>query len=275
MSGTAAFARWAEELAAWAIPAEILAAAPESPYGFPSEVFRSRANRATAGGDPSSRRALEALADGGVVLDIGAGGGAASLPLAPPATRLVAVDPSADLLAGFREDAATRGIDAGTVEGSWPEVASATEVADVVVCHHVLYNVADLGPFVRALDDHARGRVVVELTDEHPLAWMRDLWLVFHGIERPVGPTAEDARDAIAALGFDVRREDRLRSELAGGFAARADAVALVRRRLCLPATLDADIEERLGDRLAESDGLWSVGPRDQVVATLWWDVAR
>lgn len=270
-----ALERWAGELASWAIPPEILSAAPESPYGFPTEVFRSRAVRATAGDDPSSRRALEALAGGGVVLDVGAGGGAASLPLAPPATRLVAVDPSAELLAGFRADAAARGIEADGVEGAWPAIAGATEIADVVVCHHVLYNVADLGPFVRALDEHARRRVIVELTDEHPLAWMRDLWLVFHGIERPLGPTAEDARAAIAALGFDVRREDRLRSELAGGFARRADAVALIRRRLCLPASLDADVEERLGDRLAESDGLWSVGPRDQVVATLWWDVAR
>ena len=274
MSGDA-LARWRDELAAWAIPPEILTAAPESPYGFPAEVFRSRAVRATAGDDPSSRRALEVLVEGGVVLDVGAGGGAASLPLAPPATRLVAVDPSAELLAGFRADAAARGIEADAVEGSWPAVADAAEAADVVVCHHVLYNVADLAPFVRALDDHARRRVVVELTDEHPLAWMRDLWLVFHGIERPIGPTAEDAREAIAALGFDVRREDRLRRELAGGFAGRADAVALVRRRLCLPASLDADVEERLGDRLTESDGLWSVGPRDQVVATLWWDVAR
>ncbi|MFM7718606.1 MAG: class I SAM-dependent methyltransferase [Actinomycetota bacterium] len=266
------FARWAEQLAAWAIPPAILAVAPESPYGFPTEVFRSRARRSDADGGPSSARALEALAGGGVVLDVGAGGGAASLPLAPPATRIVAVDPSADLLAAFAAEAASRGVPAATVEGPWPAVADMTEPADVVVCHHVVYNVADLAPFVRALDDHARRRVVVELTDEHPLAWMRDLWLVFHGIERPAGPTAEDAREAIASLGIDVRREDRIRPDPTGGFAARADAIALVRRRLCLPAELDDDVEERLGDRLAETGGLWSAGPRDQVVSTLWWD---
>ena len=265
-------ARWAEQLAAWAIPPAILAAAPESPYGFPTELFRSRARRSVAGEDPSSARALEALAGGGVVLDVGAGAGAASLPLAPPATRVVAVDPSADLLAAFAAEAAGRGVDAATVEGPWPAVAGATERADVVVCHHVLYNVADLAPFVRALDDHARRRVVVELTDEHPLAWMRDLWLVFHGIERPDGPTAEDARAAIASLGIDVRREDRLRTEPSGGFVDRAAAIALIRRRLCLPASLDDDVEERLGDRLAETDGVWTAGPRDQVVSTLWWD---
>jgi len=31
--------RWAAELAAWAIDPELLAAAPESPYGFPAGLF--------------------------------------------------------------------------------------------------------------------------------------------------------------------------------------------------------------------------------------------
>lgn len=269
------FVRWAEELAGWAIPPAILSVAPESPYGFPTEVFATRAQRSTAGEDPSSLRALEALAGGGSVLDIGAGGGAASIPLAPPATRLVAVDPSADLLAAFGAEAASRGIEAATVLGAWPGVAAETEIADVVVCHHVLYNVSDLEPFIRALDAHARRRVVIEMTDEHPLAWMRDLWLVFHGIERPIGPTAEDAREAITSLGIDVRREDRIRPDPTGGFAERTDAVALIRRRLCLRRELDDDVEERLGDRLVEHDGLWSAGPHDQVVSTLWWDTDR
>lgn len=259
-------------MAGWAIPQQILETAPESPYGFPTELFRSRAARSRAGEDPSSIRALEALGAAGTVLDVGAGAGAASMPLAPPATRLIAVDPSPDLLAAFSSEAASRHVPSSTVLGGWPQVADITEPADVVVCHHVLYNVADIESFVRALDDHARRRVVIELTDEHPMAWMRDLWTVFHGIERPVGPTAEDALDAIASLGLAANREDRVRSEITGGFASRSDAIALVRRRLCLPAALDDDVEEALGDRLAESDGLWTVGPRDQVVATLWWD---
>ena len=41
-----ALARWREQLEAWAIPTEILAAAPESPWAFPVGLFRSRARRA-------------------------------------------------------------------------------------------------------------------------------------------------------------------------------------------------------------------------------------
>lgn len=269
---TAETARWAQQLADWAIPAQILEAAPESPYGFPTELFRNRGTRSKGGEDPSSIRALEALGDAGTVLDVGAGGGAASMPLAPPATRLIAVDPSPELLEAFTAEAASRHVGSATVLGGWPQVADITERADVVVCHHVLYNVSDIEPFVLALEDHARRRVVIELTDEHPMAWMRDLWRVFHGIERPLGPTAADAFDAIASLGISLEREDRIRSEVTGGFASRSDAIALIRRRLCLPPTLDADVEEALGDRLSRHDGLWTTGPREQVVATLWWD---
>ena len=37
---TGALERWREQLDGWAIPAEILAAAPESPWGFPVGLFR-------------------------------------------------------------------------------------------------------------------------------------------------------------------------------------------------------------------------------------------
>ena len=43
---------------------------------------------------PSHRVAHEALPSGGTLLDVGCGGGAASLPLAPPAALLVGLDQS-------------------------------------------------------------------------------------------------------------------------------------------------------------------------------------
>ncbi len=271
--GSGALIHWAEQLRAWAIPEEILAAAPESPYGFPAELFRHRAESALAGEpSPSHRRALEALPPGGTVLDVGVGGGAASLPLAPPASLIVGVDPSEEMLAAFREAAAGR-VAVRAIQGSWPEVAPRVAPADVVVCHHVLYNAADLGSFVAALTDHARRRVVVEILFHHPLAWMNDLWVRFHGLRRPEGPTADDAEAALRELGLEVGREDHLLPPLPAGFERREDAVALVRRRLCLTPDRDPEVEEALGDRLRERDGLWSAGPERQTVVTLWWDV--
>ena len=258
------------------MPEEILERAPESPWGLPAEMMRRRAER-TVGAEPSTatRRGQEALPEGGAVLDVGVGGGAASLPLAPPAARIVGIDTSEAMLAVFREAARAAGIEAVTVVGRWPDVAEQVERVDVVVCSHVLYNVQDLAPFVRALDEHARRRVVIEITARHPLAWMGDLWRRFHGLERPDRPAVADALAALRELGLDAHREDEIRRPRSSGFERRGDAVALVRRRLCLTEDRDEELAEALGPRLAERDGLWSAGPAEQTVSTLWWDGSK
>lgn len=270
-----ALEQWRDQLAAHAIPEEILTAAPESPYGFSTELFRSRAEEAVAAPPtPSTLRALEALPEGGTVLDVGCGGGAASLPLAPPATTLVGVDESAHMLEAFAEAVRAREVTAGTVGGTWPAVAMSAPAADVVVCHHVFYNVQDLAPFVRELTSHARNRVVVELSALHPIGWMAPLWKRFHGIGWPDGPGADDAVRALEQLGITPGRQNRAVEAPRGGFADRADAIALVRRRLCLPSSRDTNVADALGDRLHEHDGLWSAGPASTTLVTLWWDTA-
>jgi len=259
-----ALQRWSQGLAGWGIPEEILA-----------EPFRVRAERAAAR-EPtaSTRRALEALPEGGSVLDVGVGGGAACLPLAGRASLLVGVDTSDDMLATFADGARARGVRALPVQGSWPESASRAPETDIAVCHHVLYNVPDLEPFVRALDGQARRRVVIEITATHPLSWMSELWRGFHGLERPSGPTADDAFEVLGELALGANREDERRTPLSSGFERREDAVALVRRRLCLPAGRDAEVVRALGPLLIQRDGLWTAGPADQLLVTLWWETA-
>ena len=271
-----AIERWGDALRARSVPERILAKAPESPYGFPSELFRRRGRAAVDQvPTPTTTRALEALPQGGSVLDVGVGGGATSLPLAARAGRIIGVDAQQDMLDAFEEAALAAGVPAvETVLGSWPEVANEVPPVDIVVCGHVFYNVQDLAPFVRALGDRARIRVVVELTERHPLAWMADLWSRFHGLRWPEGPGADDAIEALRELGFDPRSEERIETgnRCGGGFERRGDAVALVRRRLCLPGEHDDEIAQALGDRLREVGGLWSAGPAEQTVVTVWWD---
>lgn len=268
---------WREQLAAWAVPDDIIAAAPESPYGFATECFRRRGEAvdvAEPAPTPTARRALEALPERGTVLDIGVGGGGTSIPLAARAGLIVGVDAQPDMLEGFLANAAAAGVAARAVPGAWPDVAAGVEIADVVLAGHVFYNTGDLEPFVSALNDHARHRVVVELTANHPLDWMRDLWLRFHALERPVGPTADDAAAVLGELGCDVGSEERVVAGRhgSGGFALRKDAIHSVRKRLCLPADRDEDIASALGDRLRRLDDLWDVGPLERTVVTIWWD---
>jgi hypothetical protein len=59
-----------------------------------------------------------------------------------------------------------------------------------------------------------------------------------------------------------------------GGLPTRQDAVAMIRRRLCLSTERDAEVADALGDRLREEEGGWSAGPATQSVVTLWWDAA-
>src|SRR5699024_5588113 len=91
--------RWRDDLESWAIPEEITSAVEESPWVLPREIFARRAeDRLEAPGGPSYDAAWEALSPSGSVLDVGAGVGAASLPLAPRATSITAVDVNDEML---------------------------------------------------------------------------------------------------------------------------------------------------------------------------------
>jgi SAM-dependent methyltransferase len=266
---------WRTELQAWAIPGHITAAVSESPWVLPPDVFARRADRmrATPAG-PSFERAWQALRPEGSVLDVGSGAGAACLPLLPRTRSLTAVDASAAMLAQLAERAAVAGVTARTVTGKWPDAAPAAGPADVVTCYHVLYNVADVEPFVSALTRCARRLVVVELTARHPLQPLNPLWLRFHGLQRPDSPTAADLVVILEAMGLKPRCQE-WRGEHGRNYASLAELADVTRRRLCLPPERSAEVAQALVEAGAEPDhpagpaGLPSPG-RDLV--TIWWD---
>lgn len=252
--------RWAEQLDAWKIPTPILDAAPESPWGFPPELFRATDSESIP--TRSTVRGIEALPQGGTVIDVGVGAGAGSLPLAARASHITGVDESYDMLAAFDDAAERRGIAHRLVCGSWADVAAEAGEADVVISHHVIYNVPDLAEFCRALDSAAHRRVVLEATQSHPAGGLNDLWQHFHGLDRPAGPTIEDAVAVVEEIGLKPRIEKWTRPER-HTHHDRAEVVAFVRRRLCLTRERDEEIDRLLGER---------VPLRSRSVATLWWD---
>jgi SAM-dependent methyltransferase len=215
-------------------------------------------------GTPSQARALEALPAGGSVLDVGCGGGRAAFAVAPPAAEVTGVDERSRMLTEFAATARARGLIHHEVEGRWPEVADELPAADVVVCHHVAYNVADLPAFALALSAHARRRVVLELSRNHPLAYLSPLWQRFWGLARPDGPTADTALAVLREAGLPARAEQWDDPTPAReSWLTPAQQVEIVRIRLCLTPDRDAEVAAALRDLLRPS-------PRRTV--TIWWD---
>jgi SAM-dependent methyltransferase len=294
-------ASWRQELAAWAIPEHITAAVTDSPWVLPRQVFARRADRLAADpGGPSHRHAWAALDPHGSVLDVGSGAGAASLPLLPRCTTLTAVDAEPDMLEllrrrvtaasggadptprpqpGLRPEgvtAASGGADPrpapelNLITGTWPDVAAAAATADVVTCHHVVYNAPDIGPFLAALTGAARRLVVVEMTARHPLVSLNELWLKFHGLVRPAGPTADDLLAILAAMGIDTGHE-RWRRPGGRDYASFAEMTDVTRRRLCLPPERASDVAAALVESGIDPDRPVDLGSSGRDLVTIWW----
>jgi SAM-dependent methyltransferase len=249
--GEMAAARWTELQAGRGIPPEILARASADPWQHEVAFFAAPPEPVDT---PSRRAALALLPDGGTVLDVGCGGGVASIALVGRAGHLTGVDQQQNMLDAFAASASARGILHRTVLGRWPDVAAAAGTADVVVCHHVLHNVVDLVPFVEALTAAARRGVVVEMMEQHPMAWLDPLWVRFHDLHRPPPATTADAVAVLREVGLDpvVHRWER-------AVPPRQDPTS-VTRRLCLPAVAVPGV----ADALEELD-------RPRHAATLSW----
>jgi hypothetical protein len=203
-------------------------------------------------------------------MDVGSGAGAACLPLLPQVTALTAVDSDEGMLGLLAARAVALGTPACTILGTWPDVAGSAPVADVVTCHHVAYNVPDPVPFLTALTAHARRLVVLETAARHPLTSLNPLWLRFHGLVRPDGPTATDLLAICAVMGLGAQYEEWTRP---GGadYAGFDELVDVTRRRLCLPPERTSEVAAALREAGADPDRPDDLGSGGREVVTIWW----
>src|SRR4051812_13330619 len=118
-------------------------------------------------------------------LDLGAGGGRYTLPLALAVRRIYAVEPSA----GMREQLAAAVTEHGitnldTYAERWPSQTSDAPIADVGFMSQVGYDIDDIGPFIDQLEAHTRRVCAVMLYDRTPLMYFAPLWDLVHGEPR-------------------------------------------------------------------------------------------
>lgn len=252
--------RWRDAASKWLLPQSIIDAAPEPQATLDPEMFRYRPDLdATMPVRPSRRAALDALPDGGSVLDVGCGGGASSFGLRIKAGFITGVDRQPDMLLVFEETAEQLGVKVRTFLGAWPDVAEVVPAADVAVCHHAFYAAEDLEAHVRALTLHARERVVLEMSAHPPLVSLNPLLEKLHGTTRRDWPVADLAQQVVTEMGYAVAREDmeiepRPRE-------VTPDWVGFVRRRLYVGPEADPVIDEFLRGQT----------PQPQQVVALWW----
>lgn len=254
--------QWQDQLGAWAIPEAIREGSPAGgdPWKLDVSAFVDHA-LSVDGTRTADRLGREALGDGGTVLDVGCGGGAAVVGLGDAVTHATGVDEREDMLTAFSEVMAARDVACTTATGRWPDVADEVDEADVVVSHHVAYNVPDLDGFLRALDAKARRRVVLEVHDRHPRSWTNPYWQALHDVTRPDGPTVDDLVAVAREAGLDpqVTVDDR-----PGQWMADRD-----RRLDHLMGHLCLHPDDR--PRLEAADAAITL-PETRRFATVWWD---
>jgi SAM-dependent methyltransferase len=156
--------------------------APERPdfYAPVAGGFKSDPRRTD---EPALDVLRSLVVPGEAWLDIGAGGGRYALPLALQGARVTALDPSPGMLAVLREAAIEFNV-AGveTVEARWP--AEGVPMADVALIAHVSYDIEDIGPFIEAMEAHARRLCVAVLLARAPSAAAEPFWPAVHGVAR-------------------------------------------------------------------------------------------
>jgi ubiquinone/menaquinone biosynthesis C-methylase UbiE len=250
--------KWQSDLQSWAIPKEILDQAEEAPWVHPPALFALPSKIADS---PSHVKAREVISETDSILDIGCGGGVATFAVAKRGNHVIGVDHQAEMLKMYSQNAKSREISSEVHEGFWPAIADQVPVADVVTVHHVVYNVGEIEPFLKAIDKHARKRVVIELPLVHPMTSASAGWKHFWNLARPTSPNADELFLVLKEMGI-IAHIEKFSSDFPLEQSAE-DIAERTRVRLCLPPSRLDEVKEFLvGHPFASKRDL----------AVIWWD---
>ncbi len=266
--------RWRKQLLQWAAPPpEDPDPTPSSADGWRQHADRFRAVNAVMRGreEPLIRFLTPWLGPNVTAIDVGAGGGRFTTPLAGRVREVVAVEPSA----GMREvlaEAVAGQVNVRIVPRPWPDAQPDLAPADLVVCANVAYDVPDLAPFIQAMDRAARRWAVLFLTLTHPVGAIAPLWRQFRGWSVPTGPTYLDAAAVAFHLGLPVN-VTLVPVQPTLVFPDWDAALSLYRRRLGLrpDSQRDAELRTALAPMMEEGTAGLTVRPRERHAAVIWW----
>jgi SAM-dependent methyltransferase len=202
-------------------------------------------------------------------LDIGAGAGRYALPVALLAAEVIALDPSAGMLAALGDQMAEYKIaNIRPIEGRWPPdpglvaALGPFPVADVALIAHVGYDFEAIGSFLEAMEAAVRRLCVAVMMERPPASVADPFWPPVHGEARVALPALPDFVELLRERGREpevtvVQREPRT-------FETRSELEGFLRRQLWIA---DGGEKERryratLDELVVERDG--GFGLRDQ-----------
>ncbi len=140
------------------------------------------------------------------VMDIGAGTGRYLPVLAPLVREVIAIEPSPSMRAEMERGVAELGLTNVSIRGDqWP--MESPIMADVLFSSHVLYSVADVAPFLLAMDQAALRGCYLYLGLRSPGASLAPVWEYIHGQPRLALPGALEALACLHQLGLPAQLE--------------------------------------------------------------------
>ena len=264
--------QWRDDLAGWAIPEHITSAVTESPWVLPRDVFARRADRLRrAPGGPSYDLERAVLDPPGSVLDVGAGAGAACLPLAGRTTALTVVDTDDGMLGLLADRARAAGLDPRLLQGRWPDVAGQADPGRPGHLPPCAVQRAGPGPVHRgahpACAPAGGRRTHRQASADFPQP-------VVAALPRPGAaggagrrPTSWPSWTRWVFGQGTLNGIVRLRPITATG----SELVETTRRRLCLPPERASDVEAALREAGHLGQPL-DLGTSGRSVVTIWWE---
>ncbi|MCY3568883.1 MAG: hypothetical protein OXH38_09675 [Chloroflexi bacterium] len=238
-----------------------------------ASMFRADPHRT----DDEVLDALLAFADStDTWIDVGAGAGRFSLPLALHVKSVVAVEPSGAMRAEFANLQLEHDItNVELRDDRWPsDDPAVTDIGDVALISHVAYDIEPIDRFLDTLERSARRECVAVLFDESPSALFWQVWPAIHGEDQVRLPGGNEFTALLEARGADLdvseigRGIDRRRFR----FDSLEHAMEWARRRLWLaedsiklPALSNA-----VAALLIEQDGAWSLPDQPTQMLIRW-----
>jgi molybdenum cofactor cytidylyltransferase len=281
--GDLAALEWAERVRANREQVDRVREVPDGTdfYAPVSALFRADPDRT----DEPVLDVLRSLAEPGETwLDIGAGAGRYSLPIARLAGEVIAVEPSVGMLRALAEQMAGHGVtNVRAVEGRWPpehggpvaRTVGTGPSADVALIAHVGYDVEAIGPFLDAMESAARRLCVAVLMERQPASLADPFWPPVHGEARVPLPALPEFLDLLRARRrvpsvTTVEREPRR-------FGTRDDLVRFLRQQLWIAdgGEKERRFHEALEELVDETASGWGVrDQRPMPVGVVTWQPA-